>query len=273
MSEKSKSSNLAVSALLEDLKKGFIADIPDKLDSMESIILSMEKGIEFSDNYEKLYRQTHSLKGSAGSYGLHFITSICHSMEDSLHEVDKKQNIFDQYGGAYWLKYIDLLRAVLGELENGSEKLDLFEQQLSLLQSIRPGGHSYQLHCLVVTTSALYTSLFPSTFENVNIKFSFANDGYNALGRLLSENFDVVISDYETPMLNGLSLFGAIRLSDSRNKRIKTILMSSKIHPSLTRNTDPDFVVKKDKDFTDNLTKAIMNVIDDPAVVTRLSAG
>lgn len=253
--------DIDISELIQELKKGFIIELPERLENMESHILSMENGQNFIENYENLYRQAHSLKGLAGTYGLDIITSICHALEDALHEVGHNSDKFNQYGGSYWLKYIDLVREVLTEIESDSGDLSGFDQKLSELQTIQPGGDTCQLHCFVVTSSNLYESLFPSYFENKNVKFSYSRDGYKALGRLLTESFDLLVSDFEIPFLNGLALFGALKMSDCKNKNIKTMLLTSKENTKYTRNTDPDYVVYKDENFTKNLRETILEVI------------
>ena len=260
MTAQAKPDNIDISELLADLKKGFITDIPVRLDEMESIILAMEKAENFTENYEALYRHAHSLKGSAGTYGLHIITSICHALEDVLNEVGRDNNYFAKYGADYWLQYIDLIRAVLASISKDNHNFEKFENDLKALQSITPAGKSFQLHCLVVSSSSIYENMLPRNFEKDNIKFSFCDDGYKALGRLLTESFELLISDYEVPLLNGQALFGSLRLSNSKNKKIKTILLTSKQPRHLNRNTDPDYVVQKDKDFTDNLATTIRNI-------------
>ncbi|MDH5445960.1 MAG: Hpt domain-containing protein [Gammaproteobacteria bacterium] len=261
MTDSNTTNNNDITELLAELKKGFVADIPEKLDAMESLILLMEQNEEFSENYEALYRLVHSLKGTAGTYGLHFITSVCHVMEDILNEVGKNSENFNQYGGTYWLSYIDLLRTILSDLEKSQDNFSAYEGVLNKLQSTTPSGSRYEYQCMVVTTSGLYESLIPTTFNDKNIRFSFCGDGYEALGRLLSENYDIVISDYEMPFLNGLAIFGALRLSDGRNKDVKTVLLTSGKQKEHARQTDPDIVIYKDKHFTENLIHAIQSVI------------
>ena len=252
--------DIDINVLLADLKKGFISDMPVRLDEMESLILMLENEQSFHENYENLYRHTHSLKGTAGSYGLHLITSICHSLEDALNETKGGYKAFLQFGIDYWLEYIDLMRLVLADLNAGKENLSKHEEQLRKLQSKHIGGGNFHAHCLVVTNSSVYENILTSGFAHEGIKFSFCNDGYEAMGRLLTESFDILISDLEVPMLNGLALFGSLRLSDCKNKHIKTILLTSQQNNKYSRQTDPDYVIKKDKAFSRNLTDA-MNTI------------
>ena len=143
--------NIDINDLLAELKKGFIAEIPARLDDMESLVLDMEKNESFQEHYENVYRHAHSLKGSAGSYGLHFITSVCHAMEDALNETKGNNALFLQFGIDYWLEYIDLMRLVLSDLSAGNDSLSKHEEKLDKLQSKHIGGGNYQAHCLVVT--------------------------------------------------------------------------------------------------------------------------
>ena len=253
--------NVDINDLLEDLKKGFISEIPVRLDDMESLILTMEDGDAFQDKYENLYRHVHSLKGSAGSYGLHIITSICHAMEDVLNETKGNKTLFLQFGIDYWLEYIDLIRIVLDDLNGGRDNLTRHEEQLNQLQSKHISGGNYQAQCLVVTSSSLYEDMLISSFTQQDIKFSFCHNGYEALGRLLTESFDLLISDLEVPMLNGLALFGSLKLSNSKNKHITSLLLTSKPGSNCTRQTDPDYVIIKDKNFSQNLTEAIASAV------------
>lgn len=253
--------NVDINELLSELKKGFISDMPVRLDEMESLVLAMEKGGTFQDNYESLYRHAHSLKGSAGSYGLHIITSICHALEDALNESRGNSERFLKFGIDYWLEYIDLIRLVLDDLTLGSNDLSKHEKQLNRLQSKHISGGNYQTHCLVVTSSSVYENMLTSSFTQEGIKFSFCHDGYEALGRLLTESFDILISDFEVPMLNGLALFGSLYLSDSKNKHIKSVLLTSKPDGNYTRQTDPDYVILKDKNFSENLSSAITSAV------------
>ena len=73
----------------------------------------------------------------------------------------------------------------------------------------------------------------------------------------MTEYFDVIVSDLEVPVLKGLALFGSLRLSDRKNKHIRSILLTSKLDGNYSRQTDPDYVIRKDKDFSKNLFNAI----------------
>jgi len=260
-----KSSNMSdavnVNALLGELKKSFIADIPSRLSDMEAMILSADNEDTFSDNFETLYRQTHSLKGTAGSYGLHIITSICHKFEDALSSTQGKHKPFMQHGMDNWLKYVDLLQTTIESIESGKTDFSDVERRLVQLETLQTGGGEYKHHALIVAASHLYEQICNTAFGDSPIKFSFSRDGHEALGRLLNEPFDIVITDMEAPLLNGMALIGALRLSTNRNRKIRAILLTSTKMEKINRTTDPDYVVLKDSNFANNLTSTIESLI------------
>ena len=91
-------------------------------------------------------------------------------------------------------------------------------------------------------------------FTGLGFTFTRVSDGYEALGRLLSEPFDLLITGKQLPRLDGLALIGALRLSNSINRKIPTILLTSSEKHEFTRATDPDFVVFKDSSLVGQLT-------------------
>lgn len=85
------------------------------------------------------------------------------------------------------------------------------------------------------------------------------NDGIFALTRALTEPFDLVISTNEIPMLSGAALIGALKLSDSKSRNTKTILITSNKNFTTAKHraTDADYIVIKDAKLAQSLTDAV----------------
>ena len=256
-----KPDSVDIDKLINELKVSFINELPQRLDNLESIILDANNPELFHDQYETIYREIHSLKGLGGSYGIHIITSICHAMEDELSTIQGKFELYTQYGIDYWLKYIDLIRTVVEFINTNNSNFESIEHELKQLQSTKPDGSISKSHCLVVASSTIYEQMLCSSFASLPIKFSFCDNGYEALGRLLNESFDLLITDFETPLMNGLALIGSLRLSSHKNKNITSILLTSKTQHNLEKITDPDYIVYKNKDFSPTITAIITELI------------
>lgn len=250
-----------VHELLDKLAKSYLEELPRRLSDIESIVLSTESGSEFADEFENLYRQVHSMKGTAGTYGFHIITAICHKFEDALSVTQGDKTLFCATGANHWLKYIDLLRTAVNELENNNSNFSAIEQDLATLINHQVSHSQPTINCLIVSNSQLYENLFATAFSHTPIMLSFCTDGHEALGRLLNEKFDLLITEMETPSLNGIALTGALRLSNNRNNKITTVLLTSTASFKNSRNIDPDYIIVKDNQFIDNLTETIQQII------------
>ena len=56
------------------------------MDATESMILALDDEENFHNIFEKLYRDTHSLKSSDGTPGLRIIATIAHNIEEWLNQ-------------------------------------------------------------------------------------------------------------------------------------------------------------------------------------------
>jgi chemotaxis protein histidine kinase CheA len=99
--------------LLEQLKEIFLAELPDQCQELSTLILTLDKQPESHDIYEELYRAVHSLKGSAGTYGLHIISQICHHFEDLLSTLDDESTKIDAAFIHNCLTYADLIQEAI----------------------------------------------------------------------------------------------------------------------------------------------------------------
>jgi CheY-like chemotaxis protein len=82
-----------------------------------------------------------------------------------------------------------------------------------------------------------------------SVQAMIMHDGLQALMRALTETFDLIITTNEIPLLNGVALIGALKLSDSRNRNAKTILITANknIASIRKRASDADYIIKDAK--------------------------
>ncbi|MDT8317601.1 MAG: chemotaxis protein CheA [bacterium] len=88
----------------------FISETKEHLQTMNSLIISLEKNPEGKEDIEALFREAHSIKGMAASMGYDSISDLSHKMEDMM----------------------DLFRK--GELNLDSELVDILFQALDSLE-------------------------------------------------------------------------------------------------------------------------------------------
>jgi CheY-like chemotaxis protein len=245
--------------LLDQLRVGFVAELPDRLEELEELVLKLNQEKTFQETFETLYRKTHSLKGSAGTFGLPVITQICHQNEECLnHIAGQFHNVNDEFMDNC-LAYVDLMRQALDDAQRADGSPSQVEASLAKLRSYL---QSERCHGLIVESLKVNTNLYLGVLKSLPIQFSIADNGYQALERLLQQHFDVVITGMELPMLNGAALIAATRLNGRGNRDIKSILITSGDVTHLPESIAPSYVVRRDQHMTERLRQAVREIIE-----------
>ncbi|WP_265449090.1 Hpt domain-containing protein, partial [Aeromonas salmonicida] len=72
---------------LDQALQTYIAEARELLEEMESSLLALENDPENSELIGAIFRAAHTIKGSAGLFGLQPIVSFTHIVEDLLDQV------------------------------------------------------------------------------------------------------------------------------------------------------------------------------------------
>jgi two-component system, chemotaxis family, sensor kinase CheA len=97
----------------------FRGEAGERLDRMVTTLLALEAGGPTPDAVDSLFRDAHSIKGSAGMVGMAEVQAIAHTMEDSL-EGPRDEGVFPLELTDTLLKATDELRHLVG-LDNGGD--------------------------------------------------------------------------------------------------------------------------------------------------------
>lgn len=243
---------------LAKLKANYLAELPDRLDELEQLALQLGQAKPAPQALGELCRKTHSLKGSAGSYGLAIITDICHQMEDLLSAgpADATRLAAGQVDGC--LAHIDLMRRAQVEAGAGADTFTGIAAQLEALRVTLPAA---RLNGLLVEASKVNALLYLNALRSLPIEFTVVDNGYLALGQALQQKFDLLISGQSLPVLNGTALIAAVRLSGADNSRIRAILVSAAPPEPLPAALAPDQVLTRDGDIGDALLHSVRELL------------
>ena len=84
-----------------------------------------------------------------------------------------------------------------------------------------------ELSCLVVEDSPMMRQLIVFALSRVhNLAVTEAGDGIGALRKLAAESFDIIITDINMPIMDGLKLVSRIR-ADERHKDVPIVIIST----------------------------------------------
>ncbi len=68
--------------MLEELKKSFVSEVKELLQNTEKYLLRLEKDRENAEYIQEIFRSMHTIKGSAGVYGLDRTVALAHNFEN-----------------------------------------------------------------------------------------------------------------------------------------------------------------------------------------------
>ena len=243
-----------VQAMLRQLREKYLAELDDKLGDLESDLLALDRAEHFYDVFERAYRKVHSLKGSAGTYGLPILSKICHQLEEHLHQLSITPAKLPREMSDRCLAHIDLMRKARDQAQAGGEHFNDIEEELSALRTLLLGD---RYSVLIVETSKVNIKLCAEIMKRYPVQVTVMDNGYQALEHLLQQKYHLLITGLEVKVLNGLALVAAVRMSARGNQDMQAILLSSSKQPPFKRNVDPNYIVPRDSKFAENLGQAI----------------
>ncbi|MEI7795220.1 MAG: Hpt domain-containing protein [Methylococcaceae bacterium] len=234
--------------LLKQLRDEFVAEFPERCDALEESVLAFGEGREGA--FDDMYRLVHSLKGAGSQFGLLIVTAICHQFESFLSSGALAKNPLSL---SFALSYVDLLKQVSEFI--GSENTHFHDIEHSL-EALRTSSMPEHASVLLIEPSPSRRKLCQGVLNSLGVRVVVQERGMLALEQLLHEPFDLLVAARELPDLNTVALVSALRESNSRNKHIPVILVSSNATPIpdyLTINA----VLARDAQFIPNLTKEV----------------
>ncbi|HQT32311.1 MAG TPA: Hpt domain-containing protein [Thiobacillus sp.] len=242
----------AFQALLEGMRADFLAELPERCDRCDDLILTLEISPNDREAFNELYRSVHSLKGSGGTHGLSIITALCHQLESLISETDARRG-FGEVFATRALAYVDLLRQVEQVARQTHPDCSAIETELEVLRQLtlqrRKAG-------LIAESSIMMAGLYQKALETLPLQLTVIDNGLTALGRLLHEPFDFVIVGGELKELNGMALMAALRTAQARNQSIPAILVSSRSDP-IPNHAGFSATLSRNQNLASNLVAAV----------------
>nr|WP_313405260.1 chemotaxis protein CheA [Pseudomonas sp.] len=106
---------------MDEVLKVFIAESQELLQQMEEALLMLEHAPDDSDTINAIFRAAHTIKGSAGLFGLDLIVAFTHIAESVLDRVRSGELRFDAELTALFLQVRDHLGELIGRVDDGAD--------------------------------------------------------------------------------------------------------------------------------------------------------
>lgn len=237
-----------IDAALRAARETFLLDLDERCAQVEADILAVERGgvVEF----ERLFRNVHSLKGAAGMCQALSQAEICHHFEDFLGAVGAA---FDDESTSCALKYLDLLRDSIdgGGSEHGGAYL---RHRLLALSAQHKGPLSSRqsLRVLVIEPSAVCRSVCLSAISALPVVVEGYDNVLPAMTALARQRADMVVVARELSDLPINEFLHFLQSLDSALKPQRVVVLGS-AKQQLTVGQMHYPVVARDRELKDFL--------------------
>ncbi|WP_127717088.1 response regulator [Halobacteriovorax sp. HLS] len=233
----------------KNLQHEYALELPDLIDTVESNLMSIETQSNIEKSIKDLKRVVHSIKGTAGSYELKWVSSLCHQFEDQLDDtqdaliMDPKKNI-EQF-----FKYVDLFRSYVASFLDGAVSQEEFDIALRKLRQdplLEVDGESIEKRkVLIVESASTLLKAYKLLISSLDMNYSTAMSGREGFERLLIEKYDYLITGHATGIVDGPSLIAITKVFNGASRGVKTILTTSIDQLDLEPEQMPDILIEK----------------------------
>jgi len=244
-----------IAAMLQQLRNAYLAELPERCEQIERLVLGVAGTGDVTQAYEDLYRHVHSIKGSAGTHGIQFLSAVCHQLEDLLSQAGEGglRDIADRC-----LQYVDLLKR---GTDFAREHRDTGPLEAAL-ETLRSGFLRDRQPVLLVDSSAVQVGLCRSALESLPLQLTILEDGIEALERLMQQRFALLITGRALKRLDGIALSSALRASESANRNIPVVMLSSDSSlPDTARLAQVTVVVQRDAELASRLRTSVERLL------------
>jgi len=122
--------------LMKKLTQTFIAETKDRLKNIGKLLISLEKNPADEEAVKELFREAHTIKGSARMMGFEEIGEIAHQTEDIFGAIQKDQTQVNKELISLLLTAFDSIEILLGASEDSKPDLDIKDLNSKLKKSI-----------------------------------------------------------------------------------------------------------------------------------------
>lgn len=245
---------------MDDFEREFILEaveeISDNLERLYEIITDLEKGLDVSDVYNEIFRLVHNVKGNSKSAGFDSFSSIVHELETKLlpfREGEKKFSkvdieILDSCYSVFTnsldeiksnlscdLDFTSLSKDIekFGEAEDSPSTTHNYVQNQDHIENKKPYNEVKYNFLIVDDEESICEILSEYLLHTFNCDVLSLYDGEAAFKSCQKNQYDLIITDFNMPKMNGLVFLENLRKGHTVNKDTP-VIFSSGYNPDLT---------------------------------------
>lgn len=225
----------------EELLKDFIDDSEDKLFQIDESLTLLSSNYDDIEPVDKIFRNTHSIKGNSAFLGLEHIKQLCHSVEDVLKHIRSSNmavngEVVDNLQMIY-----DVFNNMISDLKNQHDKIpdysydEIIQKLLSLKKSDLEKTKSDESKLRILVAGDEEHSTIISKLLKKCCQIDIARSDDEAIKKYLLSfeihaEYDSIFIETNLPQNGGIEVCKEIRAHESKNnikEDVKIFLIGS----------------------------------------------
>lgn len=237
--------------LIRELRIEYVDSAIDGIEELTNEITDLDQNFS-KELHRNIARKIHSLKGTSGSFGLYEVSSLAHVFEEHFNHLDKKIDDVDLL-----YNILDDIALILKEYTKNISDAELKEALEKIMKQSRAKTNPEKINILLADSTKVIASGIQRICQDQAI-VSKSSDGLQALSRMITENFDVVIVSKHLSKLNGLSCIAAIKseFAHEPDRIPYFVLITTEVVDTKGENA-PDKVIIKDDNFYNEISNVV----------------
>jgi CheY-like chemotaxis protein/HPt (histidine-containing phosphotransfer) domain-containing protein len=231
------------------LREDYLASLPEQIENIEYILMQIDQNGMPDNSWDEFLRIIHSIKGTAGSFEVNFVSTVCHELETYLSTTSPRKLHVE-----LCLPFVDLLSEYIANYLDAGIDFDesVFDEKLRM---IAPSGEAGKFKVLIVENTHVMSDYYAQTLlEKSDVIIVNERVGVKAFERLMSEDYDALFTSMYIGDLDGPSLISSLKVSRGPNRNIPTFLITSDLDKAVSgTGFDADFILKKSGNLHDEL--------------------
>lgn len=221
-----------------ELKQATLNELEDHLGELGEILNHQQYEDLNADDFDKIFRIVHSIKGNTRAAGFDQIAEVSHKYESKMIHVKSEDEKYTKAMHEMSLTYLDKLSESLEYLKKDfNAVLDLNEldnlietissQTVKSSQSKEVEVDDNDITTLIVDDDRDVQEIVQTYISgHFNSNFQLELNGQDALDKATAHKFDIIICDYKMPVLDGKKFIEKIRSNEGPNQYTPIIFLS-----------------------------------------------
>lgn len=248
-----------VDAIFAGLKDSFIESTIERLESLDSLIQSIQSGDSNNAGEMTDFRgQIHSIKGTGGTFGFPVVSIICHRLEEMIKE--EREYSPDEFDLVQ--QFVDQIRKIIeqGQEPDETEAEEILASLPTISTPIHQDRAASDVKIVLVTPMAALRQLAEFYLSEHGCQVLCTESSVDAFRLTVENRPDLLVSSVQLETLSGIDLGRAVSAVSALKSTKISLLTSSADIGDLSADIPETFTFIRTDHMEDDIVEVLSTI-------------